>query len=160
MAKIYVHTPFELLEGQEKKAFAIGSHEVDSALVNHWYVKLHTGEDPGESKSEDSQAADALLVELDGREQELRKQLGLLEAEKADLAEREKAAEEREAALAKQEEAAKAKAGELEKRDLALADAEADVRAKAAALDLREAAVAEREKVADAKAEGSKNSKK
>ncbi|QNB08344.1 hypothetical protein G5S34_17340 [Herbaspirillum frisingense] len=153
MAKIYVHTPFELLEGQEKKAFGVGSHEVDSAIVNHWYVKLHTGEDPGEGKSEDSQAADALLVELDGREQELRKQLGLLEAEKADLVEREKK-------VVEAEEAAKAKATELEQRETALADAETAVKAKASAVDAREAAVAEREKAADAKAEGTKNSKK
>lgn len=153
MAKIYVHTPFELLEGQEKKAFGVGSHEVDSALVNHWYVKLHTGEDPGESKSKDSQAADALLVELNGREQDLRKQLELLEAEKAALIEREKA-------VAEAEEDAKAKAADLEKRDLALADAEAAVQAKVSAVDAREVAVAEREKAAEPKADSTKNSKK
>jgi hypothetical protein len=153
MAKIYVHTPFELQHGPEKLEFGVGVHEVARDVADHWYVQHFIGEDPGAGKSEDSQAADALLVELDGREQELRKQLGLLEAEKADLIEREKK-------LAEAEEAAKARAAELEKRDLALADAEADVRAKAAAVDLREAAVAEREKGADAKTEGSTKNKK
>ena len=152
MAKIYVHTPFELQHGQEKLAFGVGPHDVHPEVADHWYAQHFIGEDPGAGKSEDSQAADALLIELDGREQDLRKQLELLEAEKADLAEREKK-------VAEAEEAAKTRAAEMQKREAALADAETAVQAKASAVDTREVAVAEREKGADAKAEGTKNKK-
>ncbi|MBN9359823.1 MAG: hypothetical protein J0I15_25525 [Herbaspirillum huttiense] len=153
MAKIYVHTPFELQHGQEKLVFGVGPHDVHPEVADHWYAQHFIGEDPGAGKSEDSQAADALLVELDGREQDLRKQLELLEAEKAALVEREKA-------VAEAEEAAKAKAADLEKRDRALADAESAVQAKVSAVDAREVAVAEREKAAEPKADSTKNSKK
>jgi len=120
MPKINVHTAFQFTHADgTKQDFAVGVHEVDGDVADHWFVKPHTGDAP--QKSADEKSADELLGELDKREKALAGQHDILkttqaeQAKKAsDLVAREKAAEQRDADLAKREEsvAAREKAAE------------------------------------------------
>lgn len=92
MAKIRVTKPFILtLDDHSKIAFEVGECEIDDALVDHWYVKLHTNKDPVAKPpivEGDIRAAlarlDQLRSELDAREQ-------ALNAREADISAREAA---------------------------------------------------------------------
>lgn len=115
MPKINVHTAFQFTHADgTKQDFAVGVHEVDGDVADHWFVKAHTGDAP--QKSDDEKSADELLGELDKREKALAGQHEILkttqaeQAKKAsDLVAREKAAEQRDADLAKREEAVTAR---------------------------------------------------
>lgn len=115
MPKINVHTPFQFTHADgTKQDFAVGVHDVEDAVANHWFVKPHTGDAP--AKTADEKSADELLEDLEARERALAKQhefLKTIQADQAkkasDLAAREKAADARDADLAKREEAVAAR---------------------------------------------------
>ena len=103
MAKIHVHTPFTLTKDDgDKKSFAVGNHEVDDDIADHWYVKVHSGE-PAQAAAQDSEADVAAdLAEqraslesaanfLNGRAEQLSLVQARLEAREADLKAREDA---------------------------------------------------------------------
>ncbi len=47
MPMIHVHTPFTLNKDDgTRKSFSVGDHDVDKDVVDHWYVKLHSGDKP------------------------------------------------------------------------------------------------------------------
>ncbi len=129
MPKINVHTPFQFTHADgTKQDFAVGVHEVDKNVADHWFVLPHTGDAP--VKSADEKSADELLGELDKREKAIAAQheaLKTAQAEQAkkaaELASREKAAEQRDADLSKREEAvaAREKAAEHAPADAAAA---------------------------------------
>ncbi|WP_427183535.1 STY1053 family phage-associated protein [Bordetella bronchialis] len=97
MPKIYVHKPFTLQYKGEKRQFGVGNHSVDADVAAHWYVKAHVGEEPAADPGT-SAAADAMLAELQAKENALAERAAQLDAREADLAKREQALADREKA--------------------------------------------------------------
>lgn len=82
MKKIYVLAPFNFNNGSEQKHFAVGFHEVDNDVADHWFVKAHISPD-GEAPTvaDDSRLAeleaqiadkDAKIAELEAQNEELK----------------------------------------------------------------------------------------
>ncbi|WP_238925099.1 STY1053 family phage-associated protein [Achromobacter insuavis] len=92
MPKIYVNREFTLQLGGEKRQFTVGNHSVDAETAKHWYVQAHVGDEPTVDP-DTSAAAEALLADLDAKEQALMSRSGDLDAREAALAERELAAQ-------------------------------------------------------------------
>ncbi|WP_343297350.1 hypothetical protein AAG122_18900 [Raoultella planticola] len=78
MKKIYVLTAFNFNDGAKITPFAVGFHDVDDAVAEHWFVKAHCSPD-GEAPAvvDDPRIAEleALIVEKDARIAELEMQL-------------------------------------------------------------------------------------
>lgn len=130
MPKINVHTAFQFTHADgTKQDFAVGVHEVDGDVADHWFVKPHTGDAP--LKSADEKSVDELLKEVEAKEKEAADALDAktkaaiaeLSKREAAVAAREKDAEQRDADLAKREEtvAAREKAAEQAVADAATA---------------------------------------
>ncbi|MDT6962916.1 hypothetical protein QTN24_15555 [Cupriavidus sp. SZY C1] len=135
MAKNHVHTAFSLTEDNGNVRKFVAGEEVPRELVDHWYVKLHTGEAPTVDPGAEA-AADELLAEL--------------EAKAKALDEREKALQDSQGILGSIREEQNAKALALSEREKAADQREADLNARAEVLDGREVAIANREKAAEA----------
>lgn len=78
MKKIYVLSPFNFNDGKTQKHFAVGFHEVEKDVAEHWFVKAHCSPD-GEAPAiaEDPRIAEleAKIAEKDARIAELEAQL-------------------------------------------------------------------------------------
>lgn len=78
MKKIYVLAPFNFNNGSEQKHFAVGFHDVDDDVADHWFVKAHISPD-GEAPTvaDDPRLAEleAKIAEKDARIAELEAQL-------------------------------------------------------------------------------------
>lgn len=128
MTTIYVAKAFRLKHRDEQgnlvtRDFPVGNHNVPKAVLDHWYVQAHLGEQP--PVDPDAKAvADELLAELEAKAKKL-------DEHAADLTDRE------------QKLAARAK--ELDARDGEHVN-------RTRTLDEREAAIAEREKASEAAA--------
>lgn len=61
MKKIYVLAPFNFNNGSEQKHFAVGFHDVDDEVADHWFVKAHISPD-GEAPTS---AHDTRIAELE-----------------------------------------------------------------------------------------------
>lgn len=76
MPKLHVHTKFTLRHDDGTTTdFALGEHEFDDTLANHWYVKLHA-RDPNAVPAappsrDDSKALDAIEDDLIAKERSL-----------------------------------------------------------------------------------------
>lgn len=108
MKKIYVLSPFNFNDGKTQKHFAVGFHEVEKDVAEHWFVKAHISPD-GEAPASDvpdTRIADleALISQKDASIADLQKQVDAV-AEKdtriADLEAEVKALNEKLTALAK-----------------------------------------------------------
>lgn len=57
--KINVLRPFtlNLPKGQGQRKFEVGTHDVDEAIANHWYVRAHCEGQEGQG-GQDGKAAD------------------------------------------------------------------------------------------------------
>ncbi|EHF8258735.1 hypothetical protein B8Z58_004659 [Enterobacter roggenkampii] len=62
MKKIYVLAPFNFNDGKTQKHFAVGFHEVEKEIADHWFVKAHISPD-GEAPT---LADDTRIAELEG----------------------------------------------------------------------------------------------
>lgn len=79
MKKIYVLSPFNFNDGKTQKHFAVGFHEVEKDVAEHWFVKAHIspdGEAPASDVS-DTRIADleALISQKDASIADLQKQV-------------------------------------------------------------------------------------
>ncbi|GAQ30218.1 hypothetical protein SAMD00023378_3901 [Ralstonia sp. NT80] len=152
MPKIHVHKPFTLTNDDGTQTpFAVGEHEVEPHVADHWYVKVHAGEKPqapaaaadaahpdgdaGAELAEQRRILESAAAMLEGRAEQLTK----LQAE---CAEREAKLNEREEALRSREDLNHRFDAELDTRDAALL-------ARTAELDARETAIAAREGAAE-----------
>ena len=81
MKKIYVLAPFNFNNGSEQKHFAVGFHEVDDDVADHWFVKAHISPD-GEAPTV---ADDPRLGELEARMADKDKKIAELEAQLEEL---------------------------------------------------------------------------
>ncbi len=148
MPKIYVKTPFTLThDDTSKTSFAVGEHEVDAEVADHWFTKLHTGEKPvaagtpvslpagGSDADQDDSAAElgkreeALAANAEAlrvRAAELEVQRVNLGVHKAELDARHGSLEERAAGLNAREAELDAREDAIATREAALAAADAD----------------------------------
>ncbi|CCS30248.1 STY1053 family phage-associated protein [Salmonella enterica] len=62
MKKIYVLSPFNFNDGKTQKHFAVGFHEVEKDVAEHWFVKAHISPD-GEAPASD--VSDTRIAELE-----------------------------------------------------------------------------------------------
>lgn len=62
MKKIYVLAPFNFNDGTTQKHFAVGFHEVEKEVADHWFVQAHISPD-GEAPTS---ADDTRIAELEG----------------------------------------------------------------------------------------------
>ncbi|WCM21365.1 hypothetical protein NDK50_07930 [Paraburkholderia bryophila] len=119
MAKIHVHTAFTLMsDDATTKSFSPGLHEVADDVAEHWYVRLHTGEEPAPDLApSDEQAINELSAELEAETERLAALESALDARGADLDRREAAIAAREADFdARGESGASVKADEKQKQ--------------------------------------------
>lgn len=87
MARLYVHTAFNLNTGGEIRRFPIGLHEFSDEEAGHWLVKLNTSSDaPADDASVIASEREALAAEraqLDADRAALAAEREAFEAEKA-----------------------------------------------------------------------------
>ena len=76
MKKIYVLAPFNFNNGSEQKHFAVGFHDVDDEVADHWFVKAHISPD-GEAPTV---AEDPRIAEYEARIADLEAQIEELKA--------------------------------------------------------------------------------
>lgn len=81
MKKIYVLAPFNFNNGREQKHFAVGFHDVDDDVADHWFVKAHISPD-GEAPTV---ADDPHLAELEAQMADKDKKIAELEAQIEEL---------------------------------------------------------------------------
>lgn len=81
MKKIYVLAPFNFNNGSEQKHFAVGFHDVDDDVADHWFVKAHCSPD-GEAPV---LADDPRLAELEAQIADKDKKIAELEAQIEEL---------------------------------------------------------------------------
>ncbi|MBS6740813.1 MAG: hypothetical protein KH310_22415 [Enterobacteriaceae bacterium] len=81
MKKIYVLAPFNFNDGKEQKHFAVGFHDVDDDVADHWFVKAHISPD-GEAPTV---ADDPRLAELEAQMADKDKKIAELEAQIEEL---------------------------------------------------------------------------
>ncbi|MDU7197805.1 MAG: hypothetical protein E6288_07480 [Enterobacteriaceae bacterium] len=81
MKKIYVLAPFNFNNGSEQKHFAVGFHEVDDDVADHWFVKAHISPD-GEAPTV---ADDPRFAELEAQMADKDKKIAELEAQIEEL---------------------------------------------------------------------------
>ncbi|MGK2829237.1 STY1053 family phage-associated protein [Ralstonia pseudosolanacearum] len=142
MPKIHVHKPFTLTNDDgTQTSFAVGEHDVEAHVANHWYVKAHAGEktevggaggdneqpddDAGAELAEQRKILESAAAMLEGRAEQLAKM-------QDDVADRETAVAKREGELSEREEALRARETELDAREDAIAAREASIAAAAA----------------------------
>ena len=61
--KITVKTPFRLNIKGEMKEFAVGVHDVEKDVAEHWLVKHHTGQD--DAQADEPVAAETVAAEAE-----------------------------------------------------------------------------------------------
>jgi len=72
MAKIYVPSPFALtLDDHTTRQFAAGFHDVDDAIANHWWVKVHTADPDASEPVEDPAGGEPTKDDLLAKAKEL-----------------------------------------------------------------------------------------
>lgn len=78
MKKIYVLAAFNFNDGEKITPFAVGFHDVDDTVADHWFVKAHCspdGEAPTVVDNPRIAELEAQAVEKDARIAELEAQL-------------------------------------------------------------------------------------
>ena len=75
MKKIYVLAPFNFNDGTTQKHFAVGFHEVEKEVADHWFVQAHISPD-GEAPASD--VSDTRIADLEAEVKALNEKMTAL----------------------------------------------------------------------------------